>query len=109
MVHTVTLALNEPLTVNPLDEPAPATGSLLGSLVICARHRGIQLSKEQLIRDHQLKSGDASPGELPAVARASGLRERRRAARRARRRRSLAGDRGSAAPSTAGYRDGARR
>jgi hypothetical protein len=59
MVHTVTLALNQQSTGNPLDDAAKATGSLLGSLVIVARHRGVQLSTEQLIRDHQLKAGDA--------------------------------------------------
>ena len=74
MVDTVTLALNEPSTVNPLEGADKATGSLLGSLVIVARHRGVQLSKEQLIRDHLLTAGDASVVETLGVARASGLR-----------------------------------
>src|SRR5260370_33305755 len=74
MVDTVTLALNEPSSVNPLDDSANATGSLLGSLVIVARHRGVQLSKEQLIRDHQLKASDASVKETLGIAHASGLR-----------------------------------
>jgi subfamily B ATP-binding cassette protein HlyB/CyaB len=74
MVATVTLALNEPSTVNPLDDAGHATGSLLGSLVIVARHRGVQLSKEQLIRDHQLRAGDGSVKETLSIARASGLR-----------------------------------
>jgi len=74
MVLSVTLVLNEPNPVGPLDETAAVTGSLLGSLVIVARHRGIQLSKEQLIREHQLKRGDATVQETLAVARASGLR-----------------------------------
>src|SRR5439155_7090529 len=59
---------------NPLEGSADATGSLLGSLVIVARHRGVQLSKEQLIRDHQLKAGDASVKETLSIAHASGLR-----------------------------------
>ena len=74
MVDNVTLALNEPSGVNRLDDPGHATGALLGSLVIVARFRGVQLSKEQLIRDHQLKSGDASVKETLGIARASGLR-----------------------------------
>jgi subfamily B ATP-binding cassette protein HlyB/CyaB len=70
----VTLALNEPSSVEPLDETGKAVGSLLGSLVIAARHRGVQLSKEQLIRDHQLKAGDASVAETLRIAHACGLR-----------------------------------
>jgi ATP-binding cassette subfamily B protein len=74
MVDTVTLALNEPSTVDLLEGADKAAGSLLGSLVIVARHRGIQLSKEQLIRDHLLAAGDASVVETLGIARASGLR-----------------------------------
>ncbi|HEV2336039.1 MAG TPA: peptidase domain-containing ABC transporter [Stellaceae bacterium] len=74
MVETVTLALNEPATADPLDDAGGATGSLLGSLVIVARHRGVQLSKEQLVRDHLLTAGDASVSEILGIARASGLR-----------------------------------
>src|ERR1700688_1582021 len=74
MVATVTLTLNEPSTVNPLDDAGQASGSLLGSLVIVARYRGVQLSKEQLIRDHQLTAGDATVKETLSVARAAGLR-----------------------------------
>src|SRR5712691_6281351 len=74
MVESVTLALNEPSTVNPLENSGNPTGSLLGSLVIVARHRGVQLSKEQLIRDHQLKAADASAKETLSIAHASGLR-----------------------------------
>ncbi len=74
MVHTVTLALNEASTVDLLGDIDKATGSLLGSLVIVARHRGVHLSKEQLIRDHQLRAGDASVPETLRIARASGLR-----------------------------------
>ncbi|MGC2414911.1 MAG: peptidase domain-containing ABC transporter [Stellaceae bacterium] len=74
MVEPVTLALNEPLTVSPLDDAGKANGSLLGSLVIVARHRGVQLSKEQLVRDHLLKASDATVAETLGIARASGLR-----------------------------------
>src|SRR5258708_24481099 len=74
MVDSVTLALNEPSAANLLDDASQATGALLGSLVIVARHRGVQLSKEQLIRDHQLTAGDASVKETLGIAQASGLR-----------------------------------
>jgi subfamily B ATP-binding cassette protein HlyB/CyaB len=74
MGDSVTLAANDPSTVEPLQEPGSAAGSLLSCLVIAARHRGIHLSKEQLIRDHLLKSGDASVAETLNIARASGLR-----------------------------------
>jgi subfamily B ATP-binding cassette protein HlyB/CyaB len=74
MVDTVTLALNEPSTVTLIDDGDKPTGSLLGSLVIVARHRGVQLSKEQLIRDHLLKAGDATVAETIGIARDSGLR-----------------------------------
>ena len=70
MVDSVTLALNEPSA----DDAGQVTGSLLGSLVIVARYRGVQLSKEQLIRDHQLKASDASVKETLGIAHASGLR-----------------------------------
>ena len=68
MVDSVTLALNEPSA----DDAGQVTGSLLGSLVIVARYRGVQLSKEQLIRDHQLKAGDASVRETIGIAQSSG-------------------------------------
>src|SRR5712692_2233030 len=74
MVDGVTLTLNEPSDVNRVDDAGQATGSLLGSLVIVARYRGVQLSKEQLIRDHQLKASDASVKETLGIAHASGLR-----------------------------------
>jgi ATP-binding cassette, subfamily B, bacterial HlyB/CyaB len=74
MVHTVTLALNEPSTVDRLGDIDNITGSLLGSLVIVARHRGVHLSKAQLIRDHMLSAGDATVAETLRIAHASGLR-----------------------------------
>lgn len=70
----MTLVLNEPSAVTPLEDVSNATGSLLGSLVIVARHRGVHLSKEQLVRDHQLKAGDASIAETLRIARTAGLR-----------------------------------
>ncbi|HEV8678585.1 MAG TPA: hypothetical protein VGQ90_04350, partial [Stellaceae bacterium] len=74
MVQTVTLALNEPSNVDPPGDPSKLTGSLLGSLVIVARHRGVHLSKAQLIRDHLLHAGDATVPEVLRIAHTSGLR-----------------------------------
>ena len=70
----MTLILNENAPVEAFQEPKSATGSLLGSLVIVARHRGVHLSVEQLIRDHQLRGGDASVPETLKIAVAAGLR-----------------------------------
>jgi ATP-binding cassette, subfamily B, bacterial HlyB/CyaB len=42
--------------------------------VIAARHRGIHLSTAQLIRDHQLGSGEVSTSQLLRIAQAAGLR-----------------------------------
>ena len=62
--------------------PAPARSaridggpsSLLGSLVIAARHRGIHLSLRQLVRDHMLEPGEVSLAQLVAIASKCGLR-----------------------------------
>ncbi len=70
----MTLAFSEPSSVERLGEPNHPGGSLLGGLVIVARHRGVHLSKDQLVRDHQLPAGDASVAETLRIARASGLR-----------------------------------
>ncbi len=48
--------------------------SLLGSLVIAARHRGLHLSVEQLVRDHLLEPGAPNVSQLLRVAEAEGLR-----------------------------------
>ena len=73
MVSRVTQTLNL--------QPAPAAAdsqsggsSLLGSFVIAARQRGVHLSVAQLIRDHQLPSGEISTAQLLRIAEASGLR-----------------------------------
>jgi ATP-binding cassette, subfamily B, bacterial HlyB/CyaB len=73
MVSRVTQTLNL--------QPAPASAdsqsggsSLLGSFVIAARQRGVHLSVAQLIRDHQLPSGEISTAQLLRIAEASGLR-----------------------------------
>ncbi len=74
MGRIVTLALNEPSIVDPLDASNKTTGSLLDSLVIVASHRGIHLSRDQLIRDHQLKSADVPVAQAVRIAHAAGLR-----------------------------------
>ena len=71
----VTLASNDTSVSNlPSGPRAAAAPSLLGSLVIAARHRGIHLSTAQLIRDHQLGSGEVSTNQLVRIAQAAGLR-----------------------------------
>jgi len=52
----------------------PSGTSLLGSLVIAARHHGIHLSTPQLIRDHLLDAGMPSLDQLLNIAQASGLK-----------------------------------
>ncbi len=48
--------------------------SLLGALVIAARHSGIHLSVAQLVRDHLLEPGMPSVAQLVNLAEKSGLR-----------------------------------
>ena len=56
-------------------ENAAVSGvSLLGALVIVARHHGIQLSVPQLVHDHLLEPGQPSVGQLLTIAETSGLR-----------------------------------
>jgi ATP-binding cassette, subfamily B, bacterial HlyB/CyaB len=62
--------LNEPETQS---KPAGGT-SLLGALVIAARHRGIHLSQAQLRRDHRVEADGPTCDELLQIARSSGLR-----------------------------------
>jgi subfamily B ATP-binding cassette protein HlyB/CyaB len=70
------------LPAHPEVEPHRESGSsatspsLLGSLVIAARHRGIHLSVAQLVHDHLLPPGEPSIPRLIAIAEASGLRAR---------------------------------
>ncbi|HEX5452781.1 MAG TPA: peptidase domain-containing ABC transporter [Stellaceae bacterium] len=73
----MTLALNGPATDEQFGDLGGANGSLLGSLVIVARHRGVHLSKDQLVRDHLISAGDASVEQTLGIARKSGLRASR--------------------------------
>jgi ATP-binding cassette, subfamily B, bacterial HlyB/CyaB len=57
-------------------QPSTAALSLLGSLVIVARHRGIHLSVPQLIHDHLLGPDEPSTGRLLQIAQAAGLKAR---------------------------------
>src|SRR6202142_2354684 len=57
------------------DDGAAVSGlSLLGSLVIVARHCGLQLAVPQIIHDHLLEPGQPSVAQLINIAHASGLR-----------------------------------
>ena len=60
----MTLVLNEPSNLTTFDDGAAGAGSLLGALVIVARHRDIHLSKDQIVRDYQLRGTDVSVAEL---------------------------------------------
>src|SRR5205823_2746066 len=73
----VTLALTDPLPAEAPSDAAPGSGSLLASLAIVARHRGVHLSVPQLIHDHQLASAEVSVAEVLRIAGASGLRASR--------------------------------
>src|SRR5438132_1218295 len=55
-------------------EAAHSNASLLGCLVIAARHRGLHLSVPQLIHDHMLGPGEPSSAQLLRIAQACGLR-----------------------------------
>jgi ATP-binding cassette subfamily B protein len=61
-------------TPDELGEGGLGTDALLGCLILAARQRGIRLTTDQLIRDHQLKDGDLTPERLVLVAEAEGLR-----------------------------------
>jgi len=69
----VTLVINEPES-DDIGAPESSAGSLLDSLVIVARHREVHLSRDQLLRDHQLTSPEVSVDEALRIARAAGLR-----------------------------------
>ena len=56
------------------DSAAVSGLSLLGSLVIVARHSGLQLAVPQLIHDHLLEPGQPTVPQLISVANASGMR-----------------------------------
>ena len=73
-VDAVTLTLNQPSSVDPLDDAGNRAGSLLDSLVIVARYREVHLSREQLIREHQLDSADVTIAQTLRIAHAAGLR-----------------------------------
>ena len=73
-VRPVTLALNDSSAPSSAGNARGGPSSLLGSFVIAARQRGVHLSVTQLIRDHQLASGEVSTEQLLRIAAASGLR-----------------------------------
>ena len=70
----MTLAYDDTEVSEQLGEPGTGGEALLGCLVIAARQRGIRLTTEQLIRDHQLREGEITPARLIHVAEATGLR-----------------------------------
>jgi subfamily B ATP-binding cassette protein HlyB/CyaB len=64
-------------TIAPEEGVSTSGASLLGSLVIIARHCGLQLAVPQLIREHLLQPGQPSVSQLLTIAQASGLRASR--------------------------------
>jgi ATP-binding cassette, subfamily B, bacterial HlyB/CyaB len=69
------VAIDSSLIESPQANTTAASGvSLLGSLVIVARHHGIQLSVPQLVHDHLLEPGQPAVPQLLNIAVASGLR-----------------------------------
>jgi ATP-binding cassette, subfamily B, bacterial HlyB/CyaB len=70
------LTLDRSPKEEPPRPPSPAGLSLLGCLVVVARHRGIHLSVPQLIHDHMLGPDEPSPSKLLQIAEASGLKAR---------------------------------
>ncbi len=72
----MTLVLNDPSPGAQPDDRSAVTGSLLDSLIIVARFRTVHLSKEQVIRDHQITGDDVSLTEALRIAYAAGLRAR---------------------------------
>lgn len=73
----MTLALNGPATDAQFADPDKLAGSLLDSLVIVARQRGVHLTKDQLVHDHLLSSGEISIAKALEIGRKSGLRANR--------------------------------
>ena len=63
----------------PLDRSTAATipaSLLLDAFIIAARHRGVHLSREQVLRDHQLKSPEVTVSQVMSIARKAGMRGR---------------------------------
>ena len=63
----------------PLDRSTAATipaSLLLDAFIIAARHRGVHLSREQVLRDHQLKSPEVTVSQMLGIARKAGMRGR---------------------------------
>lgn len=73
----VSLVLNEQSGGLHSAEGSNSTASLLlDAFVIAARHRGVHLSREQILRDHQLKSPEITIPQMLRIARKAGLRSR---------------------------------
>ena len=71
------MALNEKsTTARPLDGGNDTTSLLLDAFIIAARHRGVHLSREQVLRDHQLKSPEVTVSQVMSIARKAGMRGR---------------------------------
>ena len=71
----MSLALSEQSTVSlPRDGGNDPVSPLLDALIIVARHRGVHLSREQVLRDNQLTSPEITVPQMLRIARRAGLR-----------------------------------
>jgi ATP-binding cassette, subfamily B, bacterial HlyB/CyaB len=71
------LALSEQSTItHPLDGGSNAAALLLDAFIVASRHRGVHLSREQVLRDHQLKSPEITVPQMLRIARKAGMRGR---------------------------------
>ena len=73
----MSLALNEQSTIaRPGDGGNNETAPLLDAFIVAARHRGVHLSREQVLRDHQLKSPEITVPQMLRIAQRAGMRGR---------------------------------
>ena len=73
----MSLALSEKQTVaRPLHGDNKETAPLLDAFILTARHRGVHLSREQVLRDHQLRSPEITVPQMLRIAREAGMRGR---------------------------------
>ncbi|HEX3882039.1 MAG TPA: peptidase domain-containing ABC transporter [Stellaceae bacterium] len=63
-----------PTPIPPAAASSAVGPSLLGALVVCARHRGVHLTVAQLVHDQLLQPETMTIGRLITVAQAAGLR-----------------------------------
>ena len=69
--------MSEQSTVSqPLEGGNNLASLLLDAFIMAARHRGVHLSREQVLRDHQLTSPEITVAQMLRIADKAGLRGR---------------------------------